>query len=49
MRLPVYFTYAIFVTADLPVPVVVVTTAEKGKNTLEKTTDTGNDNQAVVA
>ena len=34
---------------DLPVPVVVVTTPEKGKNTLEKSTITGDDNQVVVA
>ena len=34
---------------DLPVPVVVVTTSEKGKNTLEKSTIISDDNQAVVA
>ena len=34
---------------DLPVPVVVVTTAGEGKGTLDKSTSIQNDNQAVVA
>jgi len=34
---------------DLPVPVVVVTTAGEGKGTLEKSPSTQNDEQAVVA
>jgi len=34
---------------DLPVPVVVVTTSEEGRGTLEKSASTQDDNQAVVA
>ena len=34
---------------DLPVPVVVVTTSGEGKGTLEKSTSTQNEDQAVVA